>query len=115
MPMPILCLDDGLRQYVTAFAAVFTPAQAQHLVTVLLGLVLAPERRTLSGLRGKVAGAGSLSALSRFVACAPGRRPRWPRPGRRASAPSSRPGYRPSMPASAPNGRGGGAGRRRRG
>jgi DDE superfamily endonuclease len=71
MPMPILCLDYGLCQYVTAFAAVFTPAQGQHLVTVLLGLVLAPERRTLSGLRGKVAGAGSLSALSRFVSGAP--------------------------------------------
>ena len=71
MPMPILCLDDGLRRYVTAFAAVFTPAQTQHLVTVLLGLVLAPERRTLSGLRGGVAGGGSLSALSRFVSGAP--------------------------------------------
>src|SRR5438445_8954929 len=53
------------------FAAVFTPAQTQHLVTVLLGLVLAPERRTLSGLRGRLAGAGSLSALSRFVSGAP--------------------------------------------
>jgi len=71
MPIPIVCLDESLRQYVTAFAAVFSAPQAQHLVTVLLGLVLAPERRTLSGLRGRVVGAGSLSALSRFVAGAP--------------------------------------------
>src|SRR5438128_2117170 len=36
MPTPIVCLDERLRQYVTAFAAVFTPAQTQHLFTVLL-------------------------------------------------------------------------------
>jgi hypothetical protein len=50
---------------------VLTRPQLVHFVTVLLGVLQAPERRTLSGLRRRVAGAKSLSALSRFVATAP--------------------------------------------
>jgi hypothetical protein len=63
MPVPIICLEAALRQYAESFRKVFTSPQFQHLVTVLLGLVLAPERRTLTGLLSRVAG-GILSAPS---------------------------------------------------
>jgi hypothetical protein len=71
MPVPIICLEAGLRQYAESFRKVFTSPQFQHLVSVLLGLVLAPERRTLTGLLSRVAGGHSLSALSRFFVQAP--------------------------------------------
>jgi hypothetical protein len=64
-------LELTLRQYTEAFSQVFSQPQFQHFVTVLLGLVLAPERRTLTGLRSRVAGAVSLSAFSRFFSQAP--------------------------------------------
>lgn len=71
MPVPIVCLEASLRQYVDAFRKVFSRPQFEHFVTVLLGLVVAPERRTLLGFQRCVAGARSLSALSRFLAVAP--------------------------------------------
>ncbi len=71
MPVPIICLEASLRQYVDAFREVFSRPQFQHFVTVLLGLVTGPERRTLSGFRRGVAGTRSLSALSRFLSMAP--------------------------------------------
>lgn len=71
MPVPIVCVDATLRQFAAAFGPLLTRPQVVHFVTVLLGLLQAPERRTLSGLRRGVAGAKSLSALSRFVATAP--------------------------------------------
>src|SRR6266511_292048 len=71
MPIPIICLESTLRQYAEAFRQSFTWPQFQHFVTVLLGLVLAPERRTLSGLLSRVAGVAFLSALSRFFSQAP--------------------------------------------
>jgi hypothetical protein len=60
-----------LCQYADTFRQVFTRPQFQHLVTVLLGLVLTPERRTLTGLLSRVAGVRSHSALSRFFTQAP--------------------------------------------
>jgi hypothetical protein len=66
MPIAIICPDECLRQYVSFFAVWLGASQAQRSMNVLLRLVPAPERHTLSGLRGRVAGAGSLSALSRF-------------------------------------------------
>jgi hypothetical protein len=71
MPVPIICLEITLRQYAEAFHHGFTRPQFQHFITVLLGLILAPERRTLSGLRSRVAVAVSLSAFSRFFSQAP--------------------------------------------
>jgi Transposase DDE domain len=71
VPIPIVCVGDTLRQFAAAFGPLFTRPQVVHFVTVLLGLLQAPERRTLSGVRRGVAGARSLSALSRFVAAAP--------------------------------------------
>jgi hypothetical protein len=43
MPVLIICLEATLRQYAESFRKVFTSPQFQHLVSVLLGLVLAPE------------------------------------------------------------------------
>lgn len=71
MPVPIVCQSDAVRQFAAAFVTVFTAAGQLHFVTVLLGLLAAPERRTLSGLRRCVVGTSSLSALSRFLATAP--------------------------------------------
>jgi hypothetical protein len=71
VPVPIVCVDAAVRQFAAAFGPLFTRPQVVHFVTVLLGLLHAPERRTLSGLRRGVAGAKSLAALSRFVATAP--------------------------------------------
>jgi hypothetical protein len=71
VPVPIVCVDAALRQFAAAFGPVLSRPQLLHFVTVLLGLLQTPERRTLSGVRRGVAGAKSLSALSRFVATAP--------------------------------------------
>ena len=40
-------------------------------MTVLLGLLLCQEARTLTGLRRQVAGGPSIASLSRFIARAP--------------------------------------------
>ncbi len=71
MPIPIVCLDARLRQFVLAFRSCFNQPQMQYFVTVLLGLMLCQERRTLSGLQRQVAEHRSLSGLSRFLAEAP--------------------------------------------
>jgi len=71
MPVPIICLETTLYQYAETFQRVFSLPQFQHFVTVLMGLILAPERRTLTGLLSRVAGTSSLSALSRFFSRAP--------------------------------------------
>ncbi len=71
MPVPMICLEFALSQYAETFRQAFTLPQFQHFVTVLLGLVLAPERRNLAGLLSRVAGSHSLSALSRFFTQAP--------------------------------------------
>jgi hypothetical protein len=70
MPLPIVCASESWRQFTAAFQGLFTAAGYLHFVTVLLGLLQTPERRTLSGLRRSVSGAGSLSALSRFCTTA---------------------------------------------
>ena len=71
MPVPIVCLDARVRQWATSFAACFSKPQYQHFVTVLRGLLLCQEARTLSGLRRQVAGGPSIASLSRFIARAP--------------------------------------------
>jgi SRSO17 transposase len=60
-----------LHQYAETFRLVFTLPQFRHFVTVLLGFILTPERRTLTGLLSRVAGVHSLSVLSRFFSQAP--------------------------------------------
>ncbi len=71
MPVPIVCLDAHVRQWAACFTRCFSKPQYQHFVTVLLGLLLCQETRTLSGLRRQIAGGPSVASLSRFLARAP--------------------------------------------
>jgi len=71
MPIPIVCLDVRVRQWAACFRECFSKPQYQHFVTVLLGLLLCQEARTLTGLRRQVAGGASVASLSRFLARAP--------------------------------------------
>lgn len=71
MPMPIVCLDERLRQFALTFRSCFSHPQMQYFVTVLLGLMLCQEHRTLSGLQRQVTEPPSLSGLSRFLSQAP--------------------------------------------
>lgn len=67
MPVPIICLDEQMRQFAQRFQKLFSQPQYQHFVTVLLGLMLCEGRRTLSGLVRQVAAGPSLAGLSRFL------------------------------------------------
>ena len=69
MPVPTICLESTFRQYVESFRSSFSLPRFEHFVSVLAGLT--PEHRTLSGLLGRVAAVGSLSALSRFMTQTP--------------------------------------------
>jgi hypothetical protein len=71
MPIPIVCLDGCLRQFVATFDRCFSKPQRQYLVTVLLALLLCQEAHTLSGLLRQVAEDTSLAGLSRFLGVAP--------------------------------------------
>jgi hypothetical protein len=71
MPTPIICLDEGLRQFIAAFRTSFSRPQQRYFVIVLLGLMLCQESRTLSGLQRQVAEPCSVSGLSRFLSTAP--------------------------------------------
>jgi hypothetical protein len=71
MPVPIVCLDAGVRQWLETFRACLSKPQYQHFVTVLLGLLLCQETHTLTGLLRQVAGAPSVASVSRFLAQAP--------------------------------------------
>src|SRR5437867_11334751 len=71
MPVPIICLDESLRQFAERFRQELSKPQYQHFVIVLLGLMLCEGRRTLSGLVGEVGEHGSLAGLSRFLSEAP--------------------------------------------
>jgi hypothetical protein len=73
MPVPIVCLDASVRQWMETFRRVLSKPQYQHFVTVLLGLLLCQEARTLSGLHRQVAGGPSLASVSRFLTQAPWR------------------------------------------
>src|ERR1700694_1537022 len=71
MPIPIICLDEQLRQFAERFRQKLSKPQYQYLVIVLLGLLLCEGRRTLRGLLHQVADGASLAGLSRFLAPAP--------------------------------------------
>jgi len=71
MPIPIVCLDGAVSHWATAFRACFSKPQYQHFVTVLFGLLLCQEGRTLTGLRRQIAEGPSVASLSRFLAHAP--------------------------------------------
>jgi hypothetical protein len=71
MPVPIICLDEEIRQFAERFQELFSRPQYQHFVTVLLGLMLCEGTRTLSGLVQQIADGSSLAGLSRFLSEAP--------------------------------------------
>ena len=71
MPIPIVCLDARVRQWAACFSRCFSKPHYQHVVTVLRGLLLCQDTRTLSGLRRQVAGGPRIASLSRFIARAP--------------------------------------------
>jgi len=71
MPIPIICLDEQLRQFAERFRQELSKPQYQYLVIVLLGLLLCEGRRTLRGLLRQVVDGASLAGLSRFLAQAP--------------------------------------------
>ncbi len=71
MPVPIICLDEYLRQFAERFRDEFSQPQYQHFVIVLLGLMLCEGARTLSGVLRHIAAGPSLAGLSRFLAQAP--------------------------------------------
>jgi hypothetical protein len=71
MPVPIVCLDEQVRQFAERFRQGLSKPQYQYFVTVLLGLMECEGRRTLSGLLRQVAAGPSLAGLSRFLSEAP--------------------------------------------
>lgn len=71
MPVPIICLDSYVRHFVEQFREQFSKPQFKYFVTVLLGLLLCQEARTLSGLLRQVADGPGLWGLSRFLSTAP--------------------------------------------
>lgn len=71
MRMPIVCVDERVRQYAGAFRECFSRPQYRHFVTMLVALLLCQGPRTLTNLFRTIAGAGSVASLSRFLAEAP--------------------------------------------
>ena len=71
MRVPIICMDERLRQFVRTFRSCFSLPQYRYFVIVLLALMLCQEPRTLTALLRCVAVRSSLSGLSRFLAKAP--------------------------------------------
>ena len=67
MLLPIVCLDTGLRQFLTTFRGLFSKPQFKYFVTILLGLMLCQETKTLSGLLRQVDSGAALSGASRFL------------------------------------------------
>ena len=71
MPVPIICLDEYLQQFVQRFRDELSKPQYQYFVIVLLGLMLCEGARTLSGVLRQIADGPSLAGMSRFLAQAP--------------------------------------------
>jgi hypothetical protein len=62
MPLPIEMMEHALGQYLGLFRDCFSQPPWQHFVTVLLALMQCEDRRTLAGLRRKIAGGGNTNA-----------------------------------------------------
>ncbi|MCA1599377.1 MAG: transposase, partial [Chloroflexi bacterium] len=71
MRVPIICMDQRLRQFAASFSSCFSKPQRRYFEIVLLALLLCQETRTLSGLLRQVLARATLSGLSRFLAIAP--------------------------------------------
>jgi hypothetical protein len=63
MPVPIICLDEHVRQFAERFRHELSKPQYQYFVIVLLGLMLCEGTRTLRGLLRQVADGPSLADL----------------------------------------------------
>ena len=61
MPVPIICLDESLRQFAERFRQELSKPPYQYFVIVLLGLMLCEARRTLQGLLRQIANGPSLA------------------------------------------------------
>ncbi len=71
MRVPIICMDQRLRQFAAAFHACFSKPQRRYFEIVLLALLLCQETHTLSGLLRQILGRATLAGLSRFLGKAP--------------------------------------------
>ena len=71
MRVPIICMDERLRQFVRAFRSSFSLPQYRYFVIVLLALMLCQAPRTLTALLRCVVVRSSLAGLSRFLSKAP--------------------------------------------
>ena len=71
MRVPIICMDQRLRQFAASFHACFSTPQRRYFEIVLLGLLLCQEAHTLSGVLRQVLARVTLSGLSRFLGKAP--------------------------------------------
>ena len=72
MPVPILCLDEHLRQFAQRFRQELSKPQYQYFVIVLLGLTrMSKEREHSRDCCDRLADGPSLAGLSRDLAEAP--------------------------------------------
>lgn len=71
MRIPIVCLDQNLRQYLATFRGCFSQPQNKYFVIILLGLMLCQGSRTMSGILRQVSSDVTLSGASRFMSQAP--------------------------------------------
>jgi SRSO17 transposase len=71
MRVPIICMDQRLRQFAASFHACFSKPQRRYFEIVLLALLLCQESHTLAGLLRQVVAHVTLSGLSRFLGKAP--------------------------------------------
>lgn len=71
MRMPIICLDERLRHYLSQYRGCFSQPQFKYFVIILLGLMLNQGSGTMTGLKGQITASISLSGLSRFMSQAP--------------------------------------------
>ena len=71
MRMPIICLDERLRHYLSQYRGCFSQPQFKYFVIILLGMMMNQGSGTMTGLMRQVAAPISLSGLSRFMGQAP--------------------------------------------
>lgn len=71
MPVPIICADALVCQFVQVFHPCTSPPQFQYFVTVLLTLLLCLEAKTLAALHRAVVAQRAYCGLSRFLTQAP--------------------------------------------
>jgi hypothetical protein len=71
MQIPIVCVDERVRQSAGVFWECFSRPQRRHCVTMLVALLLCQDPRMLTNRFRTIARAGSVASRSRFLAEAP--------------------------------------------